>query len=186
MLGPEAFDAVPFLELLTAYGSPWGQQELTGLARAYGDSGPRMSISRRRSKVHVVAASVELRAAADPRSVTATPATPTSARPPAATPISASVTAPSRLASRCAFVCSAPAAHARTRAAVAEYTGEVGLPRRRRQQVVAAHHLIDALRRVVDDHREVVGRHAVTAAHHEIVDDAGVVAVQQVVNGVTS
>ena len=29
VLGPEAFDAVPFLELLTDYGSPWGQQELT-------------------------------------------------------------------------------------------------------------------------------------------------------------
>jgi saccharopine dehydrogenase-like NADP-dependent oxidoreductase len=29
VLGPEAFDAVPFLELLTAYGSPWGQKELT-------------------------------------------------------------------------------------------------------------------------------------------------------------
>jgi saccharopine dehydrogenase (NAD+, L-lysine forming) len=28
VLGPEAFDAVPFLELLTAYGSPWGQMEL--------------------------------------------------------------------------------------------------------------------------------------------------------------
>jgi hypothetical protein len=27
-LGPEAFDRVPFLDLLTAYGSPWGQQEL--------------------------------------------------------------------------------------------------------------------------------------------------------------
>ena len=27
VLGPEAFDAVPFLELLTAYGSPWGQRE---------------------------------------------------------------------------------------------------------------------------------------------------------------
>ncbi|ORB64651.1 saccharopine dehydrogenase family protein [Mycolicibacterium tusciae] len=26
--GPEAFDAAPFLELLTAYGSPWGVQEL--------------------------------------------------------------------------------------------------------------------------------------------------------------
>ena len=24
ILGPEAFDADPFLELLTAYGSPWG------------------------------------------------------------------------------------------------------------------------------------------------------------------
>ncbi len=28
VLGPEAFDAVPFLDLLTAYGSPWGQQEV--------------------------------------------------------------------------------------------------------------------------------------------------------------
>jgi saccharopine dehydrogenase (NAD+, L-lysine-forming) len=29
VLGPEAFDAVPFLELLTAYGSPWGMQEVS-------------------------------------------------------------------------------------------------------------------------------------------------------------
>jgi saccharopine dehydrogenase (NAD+, L-lysine-forming) len=29
VLGPEAFDAVPFLELLTAYGVPWGQREDT-------------------------------------------------------------------------------------------------------------------------------------------------------------
>jgi saccharopine dehydrogenase (NAD+, L-lysine-forming) len=29
VLGPEAFDAVPFLDLLTAYGSPWGQKEMT-------------------------------------------------------------------------------------------------------------------------------------------------------------
>jgi saccharopine dehydrogenase (NAD+, L-lysine forming) len=28
VLGPEAFDAAPFLDLLTAYGSPWGQQEV--------------------------------------------------------------------------------------------------------------------------------------------------------------
>ena len=28
VLGPEAFDAVPFLELLTASGSPWGQMEV--------------------------------------------------------------------------------------------------------------------------------------------------------------
>ena len=28
VLGPEAFDAAPFLDLLTAYGSPWGAQEL--------------------------------------------------------------------------------------------------------------------------------------------------------------
>ncbi len=30
VLGPEAFDAVPFLELLTEYGSPWGQMEVAG------------------------------------------------------------------------------------------------------------------------------------------------------------
>jgi len=29
VLGPEAFDAVPFLDLLTEYGSPWGIKELT-------------------------------------------------------------------------------------------------------------------------------------------------------------
>ncbi len=28
ILGPEAFDAQPFLDLLTAYGSPWGQREM--------------------------------------------------------------------------------------------------------------------------------------------------------------
>ena len=27
VLGPEAFDAVAFLDLLTAYGAPWGQRE---------------------------------------------------------------------------------------------------------------------------------------------------------------
>ncbi len=30
VLGPEAFDAVPFLDLLTAYGSPWGMREGAG------------------------------------------------------------------------------------------------------------------------------------------------------------
>jgi saccharopine dehydrogenase (NAD+, L-lysine forming) len=30
VLGPEAFDAVPFLDLLTAYGSPWGMDDRTG------------------------------------------------------------------------------------------------------------------------------------------------------------
>jgi saccharopine dehydrogenase (NAD+, L-lysine forming) len=28
VLGPEAFDAVPFLDRLTGYGSPWGMQEV--------------------------------------------------------------------------------------------------------------------------------------------------------------
>jgi saccharopine dehydrogenase (NAD+, L-lysine-forming) len=27
VLGPEAFDAAPFLDLLTTYGSPWGIRE---------------------------------------------------------------------------------------------------------------------------------------------------------------
>ncbi|WP_406317925.1 saccharopine dehydrogenase NADP-binding domain-containing protein [Streptosporangium sp. NBC_01639] len=30
VLGPEAFDAVPFLELLNAYGSPWGMRDQAG------------------------------------------------------------------------------------------------------------------------------------------------------------
>jgi saccharopine dehydrogenase-like NADP-dependent oxidoreductase len=29
VLGPEAFDAVPFLDLMNDYGSPWGMQERT-------------------------------------------------------------------------------------------------------------------------------------------------------------
>ena len=29
MLGPEAFDAVPFLDLLNEHGSPWGMIEMT-------------------------------------------------------------------------------------------------------------------------------------------------------------
>ena len=33
VLGPEAFDAVPFLDLLTAYGSPWGMEDRTPIAR---------------------------------------------------------------------------------------------------------------------------------------------------------
>jgi saccharopine dehydrogenase-like NADP-dependent oxidoreductase len=32
VLGPEAFDAVPFLDLLTAYGSPWGKRDGPGRA----------------------------------------------------------------------------------------------------------------------------------------------------------
>jgi len=34
ILGPEAFDAVPFLDLLTAYGSPWGMEDRTPAAVA--------------------------------------------------------------------------------------------------------------------------------------------------------
>ena len=70
------------------------------------------------------------------------------------------------------------------RLGVAQQPREVGLPWRRRQQVVSAHHLVDALGCVVDDHREVVGRDAVAAADHEVVDDAGVAPVQHVGDGV--
>jgi saccharopine dehydrogenase-like NADP-dependent oxidoreductase len=30
VLGPEAFDSVPFLDLLTEYGAPWGRREMSG------------------------------------------------------------------------------------------------------------------------------------------------------------
>jgi saccharopine dehydrogenase (NAD+, L-lysine forming) len=33
VLGPEAFDAVPFLDMLNAYRSPWGVTEMTPLPR---------------------------------------------------------------------------------------------------------------------------------------------------------
>ena len=29
VLGPEAFDAVPFLDMLNEHGSPWGMTEMT-------------------------------------------------------------------------------------------------------------------------------------------------------------
>ena len=67
---------------------------------------------------------------------------------------------------------------------IAQQPRQVGLPRRRRQQVVTAHHLVDALRGVVDHHGEVVGRDAVAATDHEVVDDAGVLTVQHVVDRV--
>jgi hypothetical protein len=67
---------------------------------------------------------------------------------------------------------------------IAEQPRQIGLPRRRRQQVVTAHHLVDARSGVIHHHRKVVRRHPVAASDHEIVDGAGVVAVQQVVDGV--
>jgi hypothetical protein len=48
----------------------------------------------------------------------------------------------------------------------------VDLPRRALEQVRAADDLLDALRRIVDDDREVVGRRAVVAPHHQVVDHA--------------
>ncbi len=41
---------------------------------------------------------------------------------------------------------------------------------RGRQEVVPPHHLVDTLIRVVDDHGQVVGRHAVAPTQHEVVD----------------
>ena len=54
------------------------------------------------------------------------------------------------------------------------------MPRRRVEQVVAAHDLLDALGGVVDHDRQVVGDRPVVAAHHEVVDHALDVAVQAV------
>jgi saccharopine dehydrogenase (NAD+, L-lysine forming) len=41
VMGPEAFDAVPFLELLDAYGSPWAMQEMTFDGRLAAAPSPR-------------------------------------------------------------------------------------------------------------------------------------------------
>src|SRR5689334_1332334 len=67
---------------------------------------------------------------------------------------------------------------------MAEQVREIGLPGRRCQKVVPANHLVDSLRRVVDNDREVVGGDTVAALDDEIVDSSGVVAVQYVVDGV--
>ncbi|SKW99425.1 Uncharacterised protein [Mycobacteroides abscessus subsp. massiliense] len=57
---------------------------------------------------------------------------------------------------------------------VAQQRTKVGLAGRGGQQIIAAHHLVDALRVIVDHHRDVVGDHTVAAAHHEIIHQAGV------------
>ena len=67
---------------------------------------------------------------------------------------------------------------------IAQKPCEVRLPGRRRQKVVTAHHLVDALGRVVDDDGEVVGGHTVAAADDEVVDDPRVLTVQQIVDRV--
>lgn len=61
--------------------------------------------------------------------------------------------------------------------------GELRLRGRLGEQVEAAHDLVDALERVVDDGRQVVGGHAVRAAYDEVVDSPGVGAVQLVEHG---
>ena len=92
------------------------------------------------------------------------------------------VTAPSRFASRWPAVLSASGTCAYVGGVVPEERREVGLSRRRGEQVVAAHDLVDALLGVVDDDRQVVGRHAVVAPQHDVVDRAGERAVQLVVD----
>ncbi len=64
----------------------------------------------------------------------------------------------------------------------AEQRGEMGLPGRRGQQVVAADDLVDTLLGVIDDHGEVVGRHAIATPQHEVVDRADVRTVDLVVD----
>ena len=70
ILGPEAFDAVPFLDLLTAYGSPWGMEDRTPtavaqLSRTGTGSAPPQASSSRFGASHraVVSRSRSLRAA---------------------------------------------------------------------------------------------------------------------------
>jgi hypothetical protein len=60
----------------------------------------------------------------------------------------------------------------------AQQRREVRLARSRGEQVVATHDLVNALVGVVDDDREVVRRDAVVALEHDVVDGAGVDAVQ--------
>ena len=62
----------------------------------------------------------------------------------------------------------------------AEEPLEQHLARRRRQQVVAAHHLGHPLRGIVDDHRQVVGRHTVAPLQHDVVDRSTVDASDQI------
>ena len=96
------------------------------------------------------------------------------------TPSSARVTAPSRLASRLPSGLSASGTWAYTGCGWPSKCGQVGLAGGGREQVVAAHHLVDAGQCVVDHHGEVVGGNAVAAAQHEVVDHAGIAAVHQV------
>ena len=63
-----------------------------------------------------------------------------------------------------------------------ELGGQVRLAWSRRQQVVTANDLIDVLRVVVDDDREVVRRDAVVADEDEVIDDSGDCAVAFVLN----
>ena len=60
---------------------------------------------------------------------------------------------------------------------------KVRLTRRRGQEVVAADHLIDVLRTVVDDNGEVVGGYAVSAEQDDVVDLPRHLAEQFVVHG---
>ena len=63
---------------------------------------------------------------------------------------------------------------------VSEPSGEIGLTRRRGQQIVAAHHLVDAGGRIVDDDGEVVRGRAVAPLQDEVVDVTGELAVDRV------
>lgn len=64
-----------------------------------------------------------------------------------------------------------------------EQLSKVRLTRRRGQEVVAADHLIDVLRTVVDDNGEVVGGYAVSAEQDDVVDLPRHLAEQFVVHG---
>lgn len=61
---------------------------------------------------------------------------------------------------------------------------QVGLPRRGRQEVITADHLVNALGRIVHHHRKVVGGDTVVAAEHEVVNHARIFSVQHIPDGV--
>ena len=63
-----------------------------------------------------------------------------------------------------------------------EQRSEIGLPWCGGQQVVAADDLVDALRGVVHDDREVVGRHPVVTTEHHVVHHPGERAAQDIVD----
>ncbi len=67
----------------------------------------------------------------------------------------------------------------------AEQRGEVGLARRRREQIIAADYLVDALEGIVDDDGQVICPTGVlaAAAQDEVIDVAGIGAVEGVVDG---
>lgn len=66
---------------------------------------------------------------------------------------------------------------------VAEAVGQPRLPWRGGQQISSAGDLPNALERVIDHRRQVVGRRAIGTQQHEVIDPLGVVTGKAVVDG---